>query len=510
MTRPFRFIALMCIFPLVGEAAYDADALRADLRYFTDSTCSRLRPEVGRKDLSAFRSELLGKIAARMLRDEYDRTCRAAAYPAYPSPRELGRTLKIGDGFSRYEGITGMCLEAGPHVVFVGETHGKKISLLVPEWMRKPPEGTDPAKDPRGWGLHRQEIGLEEGLNIIEVEKGGNVYLSYFDDHSESAPEITVHFPTGKVNGYFDIAKHDNDDWKRLLEEAVSPILDARGKHIQVAYPVKWFKVHTGDRGVELIGAYDTMLGHHYTLMGLVKYDKIPPNRILARVNHNFYMFRDGNGVAYLGNKGTMGMVANPDNVVRGDPCWGFCHEAGHVLQMRPQITWGGMTEVSCNIFTMYTTTAMGNDSRIAREKKYAAARKNIIGTDPQKSYLEVGDVFQRLIPFWQLHLWFKRNGKPDFYADVMEEMRRRPAAGTGNDSIRNQFQFVEICCDAAKLDLTGFFEKWGFFRTGKFTVRDYGTYHYHVTPAMVEETRKRIAARNYPKPREDITRIED
>ena len=182
----------------------------------------------------------------------------------------------------------------------------------------------------------------------------------------KQAPEVSVHFPTGKVNGFFDASKHTNADWDRLLDEAVSPIMDARGKHIQVAYPVEWFNVYTRGKGVELIANYDALLNHHYTLMGLVKYDKVPRNRILARVNFNYYMFRDRDGVAYLGNKGTMRMVADPEVVIIGDPCWGFCHEVGHVLQMRPQMTWGGMTEVSCNIFSMYTVTGMGNKSRLA------------------------------------------------------------------------------------------------------------------------------------------------
>ena len=65
---------------------------------------------------------------------------------------------------------------------------------------------------------------------------------------------------------------------------------------------------------------YDTMLLHHYTILGLVKYGKIPPNRILARVNYNYYMLRDRDGVAYFGNKGTMRMVADPDVVTRETP----------------------------------------------------------------------------------------------------------------------------------------------------------------------------------------------
>ncbi|MCY2953389.1 MAG: M60 family metallopeptidase [Planctomycetota bacterium] len=490
-------------------AAASADALNADMSYFTDASCSQLKTSVRPENLAGFKSDLLKSVASGMLDGKYDKIYRAASYEAYPSPRELGRTLKLGDGFSRYENITGIYLEAGEHVVFVGNTGGRQISLLIPDWMRKPAEGINPTKDPNGWGLHKQVIELKEGVNVIQVRNSGNAYVSYFDDHAEQAPKVSVHFPTGKVNGFFDATKNTNADWNRLLDQAVSPIMDARGKHIQVAYPVEWFNVYTRGKGTELINNYDAMLNHHYSLMGLVKYKKVPRNRILARVNFNYYMFRDGDGVAYLGNKSTMRMVADPSVVIAGDPCWGFCHEVGHALQMR-QMTWGGMTEVSNNIFSMYTVCKMGNASRIKAQKNYASARKTIIEANPRKSLLDGTDVFDRLVPFWQLHLYFSRNGRPDFYADVMEQMRLRPNAGSGDDSIRNQFEFVKICCDVAELDLTDFFEKWGFFWVGELTLNDYRKYHYTITQQVVDDAKSYIAKKQYKSPAVDITTIED
>lgn len=513
MKRPFFLSCLLL--GLSGTlsmlfAGVDAMAIKKDMAFFTDTSCSRLKPGVKRKELAGFKSGLLKEVAAQLLDGTYDETYRAADYEAYPSPRALSRALKLGRGFSRYENMTGIVLDKGRHVVFVGETGGKALSLLIPEWMRKPPKGVKPTKDPKGWGLYKQKVDLTKGVNVINVEKGGNAYVSYFDDHPEEAPKVRVHFPTGKVNGYFDAARHTNKDWDRLLDNAVSPIMDARGKHIQVAYPVEWFNVYTRGKGVELIRNYDRLLHHHYSFMGLVKYKKVPKNRILARVNFNYYMFRDGDGVAYLGNKSTMRMVADPEVVIKGDPCWGFCHEVGHVLQMSPQLTWGGLTEVSNNILTMYTHTQMGNKSRLKRQKNYASARKNIIEASPKKSYLAVKNVFDRLVPFWQLHLHFSRNGKPGFYGEVMEVMRNRPDAGRGNASIRNQFEFVKICCEVARLDLTDFFDKWGFFWTGSMTVNDYRRYSYTITQAMVDETKAYIAQKKYKKPAVDITGIED
>ncbi|MBI5834115.1 MAG: peptidase M60 [Armatimonadetes bacterium] len=508
MTLRCTLMAALAASLPAAAAPLDAQAVTADLAHFTDATCTALRPEVKAADLAGFKTDVLRAVAESMLAGTYDPAYRVADYAAYPSPTELGRTLKLGDGFSRYEGITGIVLDAGEHLVLVGPTAGHRLQLLIPDWMRKPAEGIEPTKDPNGWGLHRQAVDLREGANIVHIDKGGLVYVSYYDDQAEKAPRIRVHFPTGRVNGYFDGTKQSNEDWDRLLDHAVSPIMDARGQHIQVAYPVEWFNVHTRSRGVELIRNYDTLLGHHFTFMGLVKYDKVPRNHILARVNFNYYMFRDGDGVAYLGTKSVMGMVANPDTVIKGDPCWGFSHETGHALQMRPQVTWSGMTEVSCNFFSLYTLGKMGNESRIRHQKNYASARKNII--DARISYLQCADVFDRLVPFWQLQLYALKMGKPDFYADLMETMRNRPDAGRGKESFRNQFEFVKLACDGLKLDLTDFFDKWGFFWVGDYKIDDYGKFEFTVTQAMVDECRAAVAAKGYPKPADDVTQIEE
>ena len=91
-----------------------------------------------------------------------------------------------------------------------------------------------------------------------------------------------------------------------------------------------------------------------------------------------------------------------------------------------------------------------------------------------------------------------------------MEQMRRRPDTGSGNDSIKSQFEFIKICCDVTKLDLTDFFEKWGFFWVGDITIGDYGTYKYKITRQMVDDTKAYIAQKNYKKPQTDITTVED
>lgn len=479
--------------------------LYSDAQFFTDMSYTTLKKGAKVKNIQ---NAALRAAAEKMAAGVYDTAYRAVSYKAYASPEALEKAIKLGDGFSKYENMTGMYLPAGINLVFVGETHGHEIDLLAPYLMRQPPEGVKPTEDPAGWGLHKQTFALHQGVNIINLERASNVYVSYFDDEPTACAPIKVHFLTGDVNGYFDSATQTNEDWDKLLANAVSPIMDARGRFIQVAYPVEWFKVYTSGKGLDLMAAYDTMLMCQYRLMGLEKYSKLPENRIFARVNFNYYMFRDGDGVAYLGDKGTMRMVADPSVVVSGDPCWGFSHEVGHVMQMRPQLTWGGMTEVSNNIFSLYTSGALGNESRLKNQDSYNQARASIIGSD--SSYLHDPNVFNRLVPFWQLHLYFTDNGYPDFYGDVMEVMRSRDDAGRGNESINNQFEFVKTVCDVTETDLIDFFEKWGFFWIGDITVKDYGRYDYKITSDMVQQVKDYVKSKGYDAPQEDITLISE
>lgn len=241
MNRILPLLSLPLLSLAAAFAANTPEHIGNDLKLFKDSSCTSLKPDV--KDTSAFQSDAMKELAAKILAGHYKPDYLYAEYRALPSPRQTGKNLRIGDGFSKYDNITGVYLEKGRHVVLVGKTEGQEISLLLPNLMRKPAEGVQPTKDPNGWGLHKKQIPLKEGINIIDVETPANAYISYFTEDAGKAPKIPVHFVTGKANGYFDTTRGDtNKDWVRLLDQAVSPIMDARGKYIQVAYPVEFLK----------------------------------------------------------------------------------------------------------------------------------------------------------------------------------------------------------------------------------------------------------------------------
>jgi hypothetical protein len=519
-------LLLCCLFAgLAPWASAQSPAdVNKDLSLFQNNLATALKGNVKQKDIEKMATPQLKEVALSMLEKKYNPQYRIAEYQAYLAPTTLGKELMIGDGYSKYENMTGIYLPVGKHVILVENmAEGKEIKLLVPNWNRHAPEGIDPTKDPAGWGIVKQQFKLQNGVNIIEV-KGfdGLAYVDYYSDAPEKENPVKIHFAGAKVNGYFDISKNNDTDWNNLIDNAVYPVMDARGAHIQIVYPTADCKKYAYSRGVELISNYDSLVYRQHRILGLIKYNKVPKNHILARVNYNYYMFRDGDGVAYMGTTpgNAMPLVVDPARVIKGDPCWGFSHEVGHVHQVRPFFNWGGLGEVSNNIFSLYGTTSFGNKSRLSEQKNYQKAKDSIIAR--KICYLQDKDVFNRLVPFWQLQLYFSGVGNyKDFYPDLFESFRQQGVAisaqgakgGWGNrgrNPAESQLNYVKTACEVSKTDLTEFFDQYGFFYVGKFDYDDYGKYKYNMTEEMVNTCKAAIKAMNLPKPKIDISTMED
>ena len=89
--------------------------------------------------------------------------------------------------------------------------------------------------------------------------------------------------------------------------------------------------------------------------------------------------------------------------------------------------------------------------------------------------------------------------------------MRRGGGWGDrGNNPAPYQLNFVKTVCEIGQTDLTGFFDKYGFFYVGQFDFGDYGNYKYEMTQEMVDKCKAEIKAMNLPRPKVDLTTLED
>ena len=157
----------------------------------------------------------------------------------------------------------------------------------------------------------------------------------------------------------------------------------------------------------------------------------------------------------------------------------------------------------------MYVQTAFRNTSRLLSGSSgyatvYDKAFAQII--EARALHATYSDVFCKLVPFWQLELYFaKAQGYEDFYADVYEAIRTTP--NPANNGVA-QLNFIKICCDVSKTDLTEFFDAWGMLSPIDVTINDYSTEQMKITQAQIDELKS--YAGKYPAPAHKIQNIKD
>jgi hypothetical protein len=354
---------------------------------------------------------------------------------------------------------------------------------------------------------------LNEGINRFKPKTKGLLYVMYHTADPAAKP-VKIHIATGTVNGYYDIGKHTPADWERLIGNAKGNDFDLLGKYAHVTYPAADLKRYCPDAD-RLIQVYDSISWLEQKFIGLYKYKRANVNRMFFHVDYNmpagWGAYASSYRTAYP--RYSMPALCNAEKL-RSTDIWGPAHEVGHVNQTRPGFRWGGMGEVSNNVYSMYVQYSFGNRPRLADEgdagykSRYEKGFTEILAAKALHATHE--DVFCKLIPFWQLELYCSRvKGKTDFYADVHEQIRLRPNPATDGEAI---LQFVKICCDAAKEDLTDFFNAWGILTAldykGNYAGYGGGNLTLTCTPEQVEELVR--YAKKYPKPPENLPYIHD
>lgn len=476
---------------------------------FTDASCSELKPGITEQEISACPYSFFKNIAFFMFHKKYGKEFRINTFKAYPHP-DLDASLNKTGPYSLLDNPTGISVDAGAElIVLANDIQGQDISIKVQNLDK-----------PGGDGFGGISYPISTGLNKLRMQTKGLVYVMYHTPNYATAPRIKLHFASGKVNGYYDSQDAAlKDRASELLSKAVDQYFDVVGQYAHLTFPTARYKNHTKDLKA-LIEAYDQIAYNEMHLMGLVKYNKMFRNRMYLHVMYTSYMYATSYHTAY--NDNTLGDLCD-ETKVASSACWGPAHEIGHVNQTRPGLKWLGTTEVTNNIMSEYIqTTVFGQGSRLQVEdmgdavspNRYSKAWNSIVVDGI--SHAEEGDVFCKLVPFWQLELYFgkvlgrtplQQSDHGGFYPDVYEYVRTHADMPTPGDQ---QLEFVYIASLAAKMDLTDFFEKWGFLKPVDITVDDYGTGQMTVTEAKATAVKERVKALNYPKPNVALEYIND
>ena len=467
---------------------------------FTDASCSELKAGVTESDIAACPYAFFKNIAFYLYHDRYDKEFRIDTFRAWPHPDEDSRTHKTTP-YSLLDNPTGIAVRAGEELVVLADLKGQTgVSLRV--------QNLDV---PGGDGFGGVEYPLSTGVNKLKMSAKGLAYVMYHRPDFETAPEVRLHFASGTVNGYYDSQRADHAGRaQELLSKATDAYFDVVGAYAHLTFPTSRFRNYTRDLD-KLIGHYDTIVLGEQNLLGLSKYGKMFRNRMYLNVMYHSYMYSTSYHTGY--HDDTLTSLCDEKELATGG-IWGPAHEIGHSNQTRPGMMWLGTTEVTNNIMSEYIqTTVFGQPSRIQTENmgsqetpnRYTSAWKSIMLAGI--SHAAAGDVFCKLVPFWQLELYFgkvlgrtplQQDDKGGFYPDVYEYVRTHDNLSTPG---AQQLEFVYIASLTSGYDLVDFFEKWGFLTTVDMTIDDYGTGQMKVTKDMADDIRRRVEALGLSKP---------
>jgi len=382
------------------------------------------------------------------------------------------------------------------------------------------PEGsTIELAEMSGTGYFGTNTPLRKGLNIVPAaQRDGVIYVRYICDTDTAGkkladyPAVKIHIENGYVNGFWSKERgHTNADWTYMKNNMFKneDAIQAKGDFTLLDFRKREFLAACPEKISEVMTLWDYWNKTQQKFMNLDKYYSWFNNLQLAMSDDNGFMDAGNHRTHY--NNNTLSTIVNYE-VISTDAgsSWGPNHEIGHNNQYAFEIV--GTSEVSNNalanmvIFTVGTHTSRGQNMT-----------NQIVDFENKVPYVVRGEsaygskLFSMTRMYFQLFLYTYAAGKhPDFYPQLFERLRYDRLVGwsTGArdeldengyyigsmNALNDQLKFAEVCCEILQMDLSEFFEAWGFFIPMKNAfVGDYGHHYVYLHQADIDASKARM-----------------
>ena len=494
----------------------NADAIASKIQaLFEDKACTSLKAEWAAKSDAEVAAALEGvpadlqQVVLKIKNNAWDSVTREQEfrvydYKPYSNPEVWANNL-FTRPYNRINNPTGISTSDSKSFIYV--------------FVENIPEGTTiDLAEMASTKYFGNDTRLKEGLNIVPcANKDGSLYIRYICETAIDGkkladyPTVKVHIEGGYVNGFWSKERgHTNEDWVYMRDNMFkNPMaVQAAGDLTVLNFRTYEFlkECPNNIEGVMRLWDFWNSRQNHY--MALDKYYPWMNNKQLAMSDDNGFMDASSYRTHY--NNNTLSTIVNYDLLIAdAGSSWGPNHEIGHTNQYAFQIV--GTSEVSNNALTNFAIFDQG--THVSRGNNM---ENQILDFENKIPYVVRGEgsygskLFSMTRMYFQLFLYFHAAGKDTtFYPRLFEKLRydQLPGWRVGSwdeldengfyrnsvDASKDQLKFAEACCEIAQMDLSEFFEAWGFFIPMKNAfVGDYG----HHWVYLLEEDAKASKAR--------------
>ena len=494
--------------------------------WFEDIACTRLKSTyqaMSDEALTALMTEggmpsFMVSIALKLKHGDwanYEQDFRIHNYKAY-SDANYWNDKMMSSGGSYMGNPTGIYSDGSPLYVFVDSDVPEDATLYIAGCV-----------DNYIIGEAKTGKKLKKGLNIVDGQAKALYYIIYTADTKSQTktldqwPTLKIHIEGGIVNGYYDVARHSDQDYQALLNAATHERFTIKGTEALFNFKTSSYKKvwpKTIDRSISW---FDSLTVWEKELMGmcvsvasgskarapfyLTGGEAIFP---IYYNNPNFAIEGEESDAGYANSTphrtsyNSLDCIRNSFDVSRFEmDDWCSAHECGHNNQRA--INLEGGTEVSNNLFSNYIRhldgLAMSNGSPLSTVMQEYAAHIPFF----------IRPVDSQLRMYWQLYLYYHLAQKNTaFYPSLFKALRDDPLTLWSN-SYNSSLKFVRKVCEVAQEDLTDFFTAWGFFEPmTNVSIDDYGMHTMTVRKADIDRTKNAIS--KYPRKNNTILFIED
>lgn len=360
---------------------------------------------------------------------------------------------------------------------------------------------------------------LVKGLNIVEGQKDALYYIIYTADTRSQTktlsewPKIKIHIEGGIVNGYYDVARKSDSDYRALLAGATHELFTVKSDEALFNFKTESYKSVWPETIDKAICWFDSVTVWEKEIMG---YCESVVNGQRAQAPYNltggesiFPIYYNNPNFAIEGKESDAGWAnstlyrtsynslrcisASFDVTLPNHDDWCAGHECGHNNQKA--INLEAATESSNNLFSNAVRYLTGN----ATSKGAALSSVMDEYTRNAPFVLRSGNSMMHM--YYQLYLYYHLGRKnTSFYPNFFKALREDPLElwGSSDSSI---LKFARKACEVAQEDLTDFFAAYGFFEAyDERTIGDYGSHSSYSKQEDIDRTLAEIS--KYPKNR--------